>query len=207
MIITYVGGNCFKLSSGDTTIALNPPSATSKHKVSKFGADVVLLPASHPDWDGEETASHGTKEPFVIRGPGAYEVGDVVVTGYSSQGALHKETSEYGNTVYVIEFDGMTVLALGALASGKLPAEIRGDLDEIDIVFVPVGGSTLEPEAAHDLVVSLEPKLIIPYATDVDSDLKSFIKTAGAQGVKPVEKLTLRAKEVALMSGEVALLK
>lgn len=206
MIITYVGGHCFKISAGDTTIAVNPPSATSKHKISKFGADVVLVPTAHPEWDGEETASHGGKEPFVIRGPGAYEVGDVVVNGYASQGALGKETSEYGNTVYVVEFDGMKLLLLGALSSAKLSQEVRSDLDEIDIVFVPVGGATLDPKAAHELVVSLEPKLIIPYGVDGDSELKSFVKTAGAHDVKAVDKLTLRAKEVELMSGEVALL-
>ena len=42
MVITYAGGNCFKLSAGDVTLALNPPSARSQVKVSKFGADVIL---------------------------------------------------------------------------------------------------------------------------------------------------------------------
>ncbi|MEK7613756.1 MAG: MBL fold metallo-hydrolase [Patescibacteria group bacterium] len=207
MVISYIGGHCFKLSSGDTTIAINPPRSTSEFKVSKFGADVVLISAADPEWDGEETASHGGKEPFVIRGPGAYEVGDVVVTGYASEGALGKETSEFGNTVYVVEFDGMKVLLLGALSSTKLSPELRADLDEINIVFVPVGGKTLDPKGAHELVVSLEPNVIIPYAVDGDADIKSFVKTAGAHEVKPVDKLTLRAKEVALMSGEVVLLK
>lgn len=206
MVINYVGGYCFKISSGDTTIAVNPPSGTSTLKVPKFGADVVLISSAHPDWDGEETASHGAKEPFVIRGPGAYEVGDVVVTGYASQGALGKETSEYGNTAYVVEFDGMKTLILGALSSPKLPQEMRADLDAINIVFVPVGGATLEPKAAHELTVSLEPNLIIPYAVGDDAELKLFVKTAGAQGTKAVEKVTLRAKEVELMSGEIALL-
>lgn len=206
MIITALGSNGFKISSGDTTIAINPPSATSKHKVAKFGADVVLISASHPDWDGEETASHGDSEPFVARGPGAYEVGDVVVNGFASEGALGKETSPYGNTVYLISFDGMTTLSLGALSSAKLPQELRSNIDTVDIVLVPVGGASLDPKAAHDLVVSLEPKLVIPYAVEDRGELAQFLKIAGATGVKPVEKLTLRAKEVALMSGEIALL-
>lgn len=206
MILTAVGKHGFKLASGDTTIAVNPPSSKSAEKVPKFGADIVLISAHHPDWDGEETASHGDKEPFVVRGPGAYEVGDVVVTGYASEGALGKETSEFGNTVYFVEFDGMRLLILGALSSGKLSQEIRSGIDAVDVVFVPVGGETLGAKEAHDLVVSLEPKLVIPYVVDGDADLKEFLKTAGASSVKPVEKLTLRAKEVALMSGEVAVL-
>lgn len=207
MVITYLGGNCFKLSAGDTTIAVNPPAATSKHKVSKFGSDIVLISAHHSDWNGEETASHGTKEPFVVRGPGAYEVGDVVITGYASSGVLEKDTNEYANTVYLLQFDGMRVLLLGALASAKLPQELRADLNDVDIIFAPLGEKTLDAKGAHDLVVALEAKLVIPYATDTGSDLKAFIKTAGADDVKPVEKLTLRAKELATMSGDIALLK
>lgn len=206
MIITALGTNGFKISSGDTTIAVNPPAASSSHKVAKFAADLVLISAAHPDWDGEETASHGDSEPFVARGPGAYEVGDVVVNGFSSEGALVGESSPYANTVYLVTFDGMTTLVLGALSSAKLPQELRSNIDTVDIVLVPVGGATLDPKAAHDLVVSLEPKLVIPYAVGDSSELTQFLKIAGASSVKPVEKLTLRAKEVALMSGEIALL-
>lgn len=208
MIITFAGGHCFKLSSGDTTIAVNPPAAKSAYKVPKFGADLVLISIEAPDWNGDETASLGGKEPFVVRGPGAYEVGDIVVHGYASEGAMGKETSEWGNTVYTVEFDGMHVLLLGAISSNKLSQELRSDLSDVDIVFVPVGGETLDTKKAHELVVSLEPKLVIPYAVGgKDTELKEFIETEGAKGLKPVEKLTLRAKEVALMSGEIALLK
>jgi len=206
MVITYVGGNCFKLSAGDTTIAVNPPASSSPHKVSKFGADVVIIPVAHEDWNGEETASHGGKEPFVVRGPGAYEVGDAVITGYASQGALGKKTDEWGNTVYTLQFDGMKVLLLGALSSAKLSPEIRADVDDVDIVFVPLGGSTLDAKGAHDLVVALEAKVIIPYHVNGDKELKEFIKIAGVAGVKPQEKLTLRAKEVSTMNGTIALL-
>lgn len=207
MVITYVGGHCFKLSAGSTTIAVNPPRGGSKHKVSKFGSDIVLISIIHEDWDGEETASHGDKEPFVIRGPGAYEIGDVVVTGYASPSALQKETQEYGNTIYALQFDGMKVLLLGALSNAKLPQEVRADLIDVDIVFIPLGEDTLDSKGAHDLVVALEAKLVIPYAVDGKADLASFLKTAGAGDIQPVEKLTLRSKELSTMSGEIALLK
>ena len=72
MVITYAGGNCFKLSAGDVTLALNPPSARSQVKVSKFGADVILVSSHHEDWNGVETATHASREPFVINGPGVY---------------------------------------------------------------------------------------------------------------------------------------
>ena len=33
MVITYMGGECFKVTQGDLTIALNPPSKNSSIKI------------------------------------------------------------------------------------------------------------------------------------------------------------------------------
>ncbi len=207
MNITYVGGHAFKLSAKDTTIAVNPPSAKSSFKVSKFGSDIVLVATDHPDWSGVDTASHSGKEPFVISGPGAYEVGEMTATGFPSEGALQGETSDYANTIYNVEFDGMQILFLGALSSGKLPHDVRSSIDEVDIIFIPVGGATLAPKVAHELVVSLEPKLIIPYAVGDSDDLKSFIKMAGGTDGKSIEKMSIRAKDISVMRGDIAVFK
>lgn len=207
MVIQKTGGYGFKLSAGPITVAVNPPSSRSKkHKVSKFGADVVLVSIPDVDWNGVDTATHGEKEPFVISGPGAYEVGDVRVTGYSSRSDYGDVLSDVGNTVYIIEMDGIRVLVLGALSSPKLPAEIRAELDEIGIVLVPVGDGTLDPKAAHELVTSIEPNAVIPYAVGNEKDLSAFLKSAGETGVKPTDKFTVRAKELSVMDGSVVLL-
>lgn len=208
MIITYAGGHCFKLSSGSTTMAINPPSQQSPLKIPKFSADVVLIAGAHPDWDGEETASHGAHEPFVIRGPGAYEVGDIVVNGYSSEGSFGGEVSDNKNTVYSVLFDGLHILILGGLTSQKLSPAARADIDNVDILFVPVGEYTLDAKSAHSITTSLEPRLTIPFKVGKGgNDIQEFLKAAGAADVKPVEKITLRTKEVQEMEGEIALLK
>lgn len=206
MVIQKIGGYCFKLSAGQSTVAVNPPSEGSKHKVPKFGADIVVVSIPHPDWNGIETATHGGKEPFVISGPGAYEVGEVRVTGYATAAAYGDVMSDVGNTVYVIEMDGMRVLVLGALASAKLPPEVRSELDDIGIVFVPVGDGTLDPKAAHELVTGIEPKAVIPYAVGDAKALASFLRAEGEADISPVEKFTTRAKELATLDGDVILL-
>lgn len=206
MIIQKAGGYCFKLSAGPSTVAVNPPSEGSKHKVPKFGADIVVVSIPHPDWNGIETATHGGKEPFVISGPGAYEVGEVRVTGYATAAAYGDVMSDVGNTVYIIEMDGMRVLVLGALSSAKLPPEVRSELDDIGIVFVPVGDGTLDPKAAHELVTGIEPKAVIPYAVGDAKALASFLKAEGEADISPVEKFTTRAKELAALDGDVILL-
>lgn len=207
MIIQKVGGYCFKISAGPVTVAINPPAAKSKLKVNKFGADIVLVPLRHLDWDGAEAASIGDKQPFVVSTPGAYEVGEITISGFMTPSSYDGEELEYGNTVYVFTMDGIRVLVLGALSSAKLPQDLRAELDDIGIVFVPVGDGTLDPKAAHELMVSIEPKAIIPYGVGPDGEkaVAAFVKAEGGTPKKD-EKLTVRAKEVAAMDGDVVLL-
>src|SRR3989344_4128669 len=111
MVITYHGGECFKVSQGDLAIAFNPPSKDSGIKVSKFGADVVLISLNSPDFNGADTASIGDKKPFVITGPGEYEVKGIEVRGFASD-------SNYGgkkslNTIYGISLEEMNLCFLG----------------------------------------------------------------------------------------------
>jgi hypothetical protein len=47
MIITYFGGEFFKVQFGDITLAFNPISKESKLKPSRFGADIVLSTTHH----------------------------------------------------------------------------------------------------------------------------------------------------------------
>ncbi|MBI3573771.1 MBL fold metallo-hydrolase [Candidatus Kaiserbacteria bacterium] len=211
MVIQRAGGFCFKISAGATTIALNPPSSRSKHKVSKFGSDIVLVSIPETDWNGVETATHSGKEPFVVSGAGAYEVGDVRISGYSTPASYGDVMSDVGNTIYIIEMDGIRILALGAISSPKLPPEVRSEIDDIGIVLVPVGGGTLGPKEAHELVTGIEPKVIIPYGVGLpgqgkEDDLRAFLKAEGETGVKSQEKFTVRAKELAAMGGDVILL-
>ena len=61
MIITYHGGQCFKVSFGDTTIAFDPPSKESKNfEAVKFGANAAFISLKHPDFNGKDQVSHGS---------------------------------------------------------------------------------------------------------------------------------------------------
>ena len=208
MIITYDGVESVKVSHGDFTVALNPISKESKFKLANFGSDLVLITANHPDLNGAETATRQGKEPFVIKGPGEYEVKGVFVRGFPSKTVYGGE--ERINTVYSFELDGIRVAYFGAISEKDLDAKAKEDLGDIDILFVPIGGDeVLNPQDAYKLAVKREPKIIIPihFGAVGDKDaLKAFLKEADASDTKPVDKLTIKRKDLVGKEGEVVVL-
>ncbi len=59
MVISYFGGQCFKVTQGDLTLSFNPPSKDSELKGVKFGSDIVLVSQDHPDFNGIENNVYG----------------------------------------------------------------------------------------------------------------------------------------------------
>jgi L-ascorbate metabolism protein UlaG (beta-lactamase superfamily) len=86
-----------------------------------------------------------------------------------------------------------------------LPKEIL-EMDAPDILIVPVGDEgVLSPSDAHKLAVKLEAKIVIPILFD-EKSVKIFLKEAGAEGTRAVDKLTLKAKDVSDKQNEVVIL-
>lgn len=205
MVITYLGTEFFKVQFGDITLAFNPVSKDSKIKPSRFGADIVLVSTYHEDFNGIDQVTHGDKKPFAITGPGEYEVKGVFIKGLASESGYGLKAGEKPlvNSIYTVSLENMNLCFLGAINNSELANETVEALDEIDILFVPIGGEgVLDAAKAYKLAVSLEPKIIIPmhYGTagaDIGAAnaLKTFLKEAG-ENPDPVAKLTLKKKDL-----------
>jgi len=207
MVITYLGGEFIKIQFGDIVLAFNPISKDSSLKTSKFGADIVLFSINHPDMNGVDQVSFGDKKAFVVNGPGEYEVKGVFVKGHASESGYGGE--KWINTIYTVELEGMNICYLGAINQVELPQEADEAIDDVDILFLPIGGDgVLNAEKAYKLAVSIGPKIIIPiHYGDIGSKdaLKVFLKEAG-ESPKPEPKLTLRKKDLEGMDANVILL-
>jgi len=209
MIISYQGVESLKIQFGDTTVAYNPISKDSKFKGAKFGADIVLVSLNHPDMNGKENASRGEREPFVITGPGEYEIGGIFIQGFPS-------VSKYGgdekiNSIYLMSLENMNLCFLGALSSSEsIDSTTKEALDGIDILFVPIGGDgVLSPSEAYNTAVKLEAKIIIPihYGEGLNTGaLKIFLKEGGEEGAKPTDKLTIKKKDLEGKEGDIIVL-
>lgn len=201
MVITHYGKEFFKITFGDMTLALNPISKDSKDGgKTKFGSTIVFSSVNHPDYNGVENASHGDNVPFVVNGPGDYEVQEVFIKGVGSETEI--DGKEYINTIYTFTLEDMNICFFGPLFNSDLTIEQKEVIGNPDIVFVPVSETLLSPAKAQKLATSLEPSIIIPMDYDAKS-LKAFLKESGSEGTKPVDKLTLKKKDLTGKQGEV----
>jgi L-ascorbate metabolism protein UlaG (beta-lactamase superfamily) len=205
MIITYYGKQFFRVQFGDTVLAFNPIGKDSKESASRFGADIALISLDYPDYNGVESVTYGGKEPFVITGPGEYEVNGVYIKGYAVPTTCGGR--ERLNTVYIVSLEQMTLVHLGALHTGELSQELKEALDEVDVLFVPVGGGeVLPPDEAQKLANRLGARIVIPMDGDGPA-MKQFLKEAGAESVSSTDKATLKKKDIEGKEGDVIVLK
>ncbi len=224
MIVTYYGKQYFKIQLGERTIAYNPIGKDSKEKGSRFGADIVLSSLRHPDFNGAEQCSVGTREPFVISGPGEYEVGGIFIKGfgtettyadenlpataYRSKEAVGRGQAGKINTVFSVMFEGINLCFLGSLASSDaLSREVKEGLGEIDVLFAPIGGGDmLSASDAYKLTLAVDAKVVIPMDYEhTKGSLETFIKEGGANA-ETMEKFTFKRKDLDGKEGAVVVL-
>ena len=192
MEITWYGHSCFRLTErGMATVVCDP----FDHKAIGYGplklkADIVTVShdaAGHNNTDAVKGASHA------ITGPGEFEIGGVFITGVQTDNPGKKAKDVIRNTLYVFDYDGITVAHLGDLKQVPSQAEVEA-LGTVNVALVPVGGGGgLNAAKAAEVVSLLEPNLVIPmhYATPdakVPLDaLNKFLKEMGL-GANTVEK-------------------
>ncbi len=197
MVISYFGNRFLKFQYGDTVIGVNPPAKGNSFasSVSTFGADIALSSSSDPLAAGASTLSYGDRVPFVVDGPGSYEVKNIFVSGgYMGDVKNRRENS------YTFSLEGMSVAVLGLAATTDIPSETREMISNHDILVVPItADGALSPRDAAKLALSLEPLIIIPvlYGENPKSDaLKTFMKEVGEENPETVDKLTLKRKDL-----------
>ena len=185
MEITWYGHSCFRLTERNFATVVTDPfdSKAIGYEALKLKAEIVTVShdaAGHNYTDAVKGTTH------VIDGPGEFEIGDVFITGVQTDGASKKKSaSGTRNTLYVFDYDGITVAHLGDLQQVPSQTEIEA-LGTVNVALVPVGGGGgLNAAKAAEIISLLEPNIVIPmhYATEdvklsLDS-LNKFIKEMG----------------------------
>ncbi|HSQ39003.1 MAG TPA: MBL fold metallo-hydrolase [Anaerolineales bacterium] len=194
MEITWYGHSCFRLTErGMATVVTDPfDHQVIGYSPLKLKADIVTV--SH-DAPGHNNTGAVKGTSHVIDGPGEFEIGGVFITGVQTDATGKKSKDVLRNTLYVFDYDGITVAHLGDLKNVPSQAEVEA-LGTVNVALVPVGGGGgLNAAKAAEVVSLLEPNLVIAmhYSTpdskvQLDS-LSKFLKEMGLSD-NAVEKQT-----------------
>ena len=147
-----------------------------------------------------------------IRGPGEYEIAEVLITGVGT--AYHTSEAENGavsigrNTVYAIEMDGIVVCHLGDLQKPLESGQVER-LGDVGVMVVPIG-SVESVKASVETARLVEPKVVVPMdypgPEEPESEaLTRFLKEMGVPAPEGQRRLHLTASSMPEQT-EVALL-
>ncbi|MBK6647088.1 MAG: MBL fold metallo-hydrolase [Anaerolineales bacterium] len=184
MEITWYGHSCFRLTERNYATVVTDPfdHKTVGYDALKLKADIVTVShdtPGHANYDAVKGAGH------VIDGAGEFEIGGVFITAVQTAGGGKKTKDNARNTLYVFDYEGITVAHLGDLQEVPTQSEVEA-LGTVNVLLIPVGGgSSLNAAKAAEVVSVIEPNLVIPmhYATD-DAKIKleplnKFLKEMG----------------------------
>ncbi len=197
-------------------VAISPHQRGLKKKTVKFGADVALLSMHDIDNIATDSVTYGNKTPFIVDGPGEYEVADLYISGIETdiietKKSANYPTGSYRNTTYCLRLDGLTLCHLGVQKGTTVDTQATERLGDVDILFIPIGGGDLlDPEQAYALTKQLEPKIVIPIGYDsaqAKKELPEFLKELGIDKQDAIEKLVVKKKDVEGKEAEVIVLK
>jgi len=199
--IYWAGQSCFQISVSTSKdhsadIVIDPFDETTGLKLPHLSADILLITHDHDDHNNIKGIK-GT--PFVIQGPGEYEVKEVFVQGIP---AFHddKAGKEKGqNTIYMIDAEEIRFCHLGDLGQKLLTDEQLEKIDRVDVLMIPVGGDyTIDSSAAQKIISQIEPKIVIPMHYGLPGlkmkldEVSKFLKTMGKNSVVAQEKFVVK---------------
>ena len=169
--INWYGLSCFRLRERGVT-AICDPFGSRQARADAGGADGIsrqaagiVLPKLRADivtisHDAPAHVRNASKviggEPKILRGPGDYEVKQVLVTG------LPTSLNGTRNVAFFLDFAGLTVGHLGEL--GQVPAQRQvEELGDIDVLLAPVSGPhTPDVSRIAEVISLLDPRIVVP---------------------------------------------
>ncbi len=140
-----------------------------------------------------------TNQPFVISEPGEYEASGIFAYVMPVPGEDKKSPHAL---MYRFEVEGMSIGFLGGV-NRALTDEEPGQLDNIDILLVPVGGGSLmTAKQAVETIQKVEPRMVIPLNYHVEGvkeklgTVDAFLKELGAPKRQDANKLKISKKDL-----------
>jgi len=204
MKIAWYGQSCFRLiikvNGGEKiTLFIDPFEKEIGLTPPRGSADIVIVSHNHFDHNNVKTLGGN---PFVVDGPGEYDVKKVYIKGIYS---FHddKKGEERGiNTISIIEAEDLKVCHLGDLGQKELTDNQLEKIGEVDVLMIPVGGNfTINGSEAVKIINQVEPRVVIPMHYKIPGNtakldgVDKFLQEIGTEK-ETVEELSLAKKDL-----------
>ncbi len=199
--IWFLGQACFKIKGKNASVVVDPYKGEfTGLRLPKIDANIVCVTHDHADHNfvsGVIGTEAGTR-PFVIEGPGEYEILGINVVGVASFHDDENGAQRGKNTIYHLTIDDVNIVHLGDLGQKKLTQEQVETLSTCDILLIPVGGKyTISAREAPDIIAAIEPKIVIPMHYKLEGSkleldgVDKFLTAMGKEKIEPQSKLSI----------------
>jgi len=200
--IYWAGQSCFQISVSNSKdhsadIVIDPFDADfTGLKLPNLSADIALVTHDHKDHNNVKALKG---EPFIINGPGEYEVKGVFIKGIPSTHDDKEGKDKGQNTIYVFEAEGLKFCHMGDFGQKQLTDAQTEAIEGIDVLMIPVGGTyTIDAQEAQRIISEIEPKIVIPMHYKLDKlkmeidDVSKFFKAMGKSAIAPQDKYVVK---------------
>jgi L-ascorbate metabolism protein UlaG (beta-lactamase superfamily) len=187
MQVRWYGQSAFALTSGADRVFVDPFGSMDSARgrgmtwnypaIEGAAADLLLVTHEHGDHNAVDLIT--VVKQTVRSSAGTFDTPIGRVIGIASEHDQVAGTQRGANVIYVFRLDGMRVCHMGDFGQAALRPAQREAIGEIDLLFVPVGGTaTIDGAAAARLVNEINPSRVVPmhYRTPAIS----FLETAEA---------------------------
>lgn len=158
--IRWHGHACFEIKD-DVTLVTDPHDGKSIGiPAPSVAGDVILVSHDHYDHNSVKTVEkEGSK---LVTDGRKRNVSDIEIRGVDSFHDEARGAKRGNNIMYKFTMDGVIFCHLGDLGH-DLDEESVQKIGEVDILFVPIGGTfTVDDKQAWNVINKIRPKIVVP---------------------------------------------
>jgi len=215
MNINWYGQSCFQIFSSQgknnhVSIVVDPFDESTGLKPPKLQADIVLVTHDHSDHNNVKAVSG---LPFIIKGPGEYDIKGVFIQGISGYHDNAQGAQRGSITIYTIETEEVRLCHLSDLGQKELTPIQLDKIGDIDILMIPVGGIyTIDAAEAVKIMAQIEPRIIIPMHYKIPKlkikldNIDKFLKNLGIKKPESLLKLSIKKKDISTEEAKIVVL-
>ena len=158
--IRWHGHSCWEITN-DKTLVIDPHDGKSIGiPAPSVQGDIILVSHNHYDHNSVKTVEKPDSK--VITDERKRNIFDVEIKGIESFHDEEKGAKRGNNIMYKFIIDGIKFCHLGDLGH-KIDEETVGKIGEVDVLFIPIGGTfTVDDKQAWDIIKAINPKIIVP---------------------------------------------